>query len=100
MIQVIIGCVGVFALENSQALGCQLSDGETTSGKWLYFKNSGNIFATLHILAIIVQTASINASLYKVPKKFGVFSPPTPIKEDDNDAVITLDASVKKESLN
>lgn len=66
--------MGIFALEHSQALGCWLSDGQDWSAKWAYYKNSGNIFATLHIVAIIIQTASINASLYKVPKKYNVFA--------------------------
>jgi hypothetical protein len=73
VVQLVLGSFGIFALEDSSAMGCYLHPGQVSSGTWVYYKVSGNTFATLHILAIIIQTASINASLYKTPKKYGLF---------------------------
>ena len=69
----ILALVGVFGLENSQQIGCSIPVGETLSGDWIFFKTTGSVFITLHIVVIIVQTASINSSLYKVPKGNGYF---------------------------
>ena len=62
--------VGVLGLEKIGSLGCIAQEKGTT---WVYLQTGGNVFVTMHILAIIIQCAAVNATLYKVPKSMNFF---------------------------
>ncbi|TNV72696.1 hypothetical protein FGO68_gene9420 [Halteria grandinella] len=71
--QLVLGLVGLLALEDSGVIGCNMNDPSSEhSGNWVFLRGGATVFVTMHILAMIIQTAAINASLYKVPLKFGV----------------------------
>jgi hypothetical protein len=73
----VLGLVGLFGLEISSTLGCNLASnnppGSGVSHTWIFYTGGASVFVTLHMLGIIIQTASINMSLYKVPLKYGAF---------------------------
>ena len=74
LFQVILGLVGLFGLQDGTKLSCSVLHAGETSGQWIYITNGANTFATMHVIAIIIQCASVNSALYKVPKNHGVFN--------------------------
>ena len=64
-----IGFAGVFGFQSSTYLGCT-SDGL----QWVYIKNLGNLFEFSHTLYIILQCVLCLNIVYRIPKKYRMFT--------------------------
>lgn len=53
--QIVLGIVGLAALNGSDSLGCHIFDAYTQrSGTWIFLKSGSTVFVTMHILAMII----------------------------------------------
>lgn len=68
-IQVLLGILGQIHSITASTIQCNL-----LSEEWLFYKPTGSLFVTFHIIVIIIYTASVNLSLYKIPKQFEKFN--------------------------
>eukprot|EP00347_Sterkiella_histriomuscorum_P014611 403360221 len=71
IMQVVVGIAGVFGLKyRINVLACE--DDQNT---WLQINGGGNVFITLHVIFIIMQSSIFILTFYQYPMKAGVYSP-------------------------